>query len=37
VLRPERIEFWKSREGRLHDRLLYIRSAEGWRTERLFP
>ena len=37
VLRPERIEFWKSREGRLHDRLLYIRDGGGWRKERLFP
>src|SRR5271156_2552455 len=37
VLRPERMEFWKSREGRLHDRLLYIPSGEGWRRERLFP
>jgi pyridoxamine 5'-phosphate oxidase len=37
VLRPERIEFWKSREGRLHDRLLFTRSGEGWRQERLFP
>ena len=37
VLRPERIEFWKSREGRLHDRLLYIRGGEGWRKEWLFP
>jgi pyridoxamine 5'-phosphate oxidase len=37
VLRPEQIEFWKSREGRLHDRLLYIRGGEGWRMERLFP
>jgi pyridoxamine 5'-phosphate oxidase len=37
VLRPERIEFWKSREGRLHDRLLFIRSGDGWHKERLFP
>jgi pyridoxamine 5'-phosphate oxidase len=37
VLRPDRIEFWKSRHGRLHDRLLYIRGGEGWRKERLFP
>jgi pyridoxamine 5'-phosphate oxidase len=37
VLRPERIEFWTSREGRLHDRFLFSRSREGWRKERLFP
>jgi pyridoxamine 5'-phosphate oxidase len=37
VLRPERIEFWTSREGRLHDRFLFSRSGEGWRKERLFP
>jgi pyridoxamine 5'-phosphate oxidase len=37
VLRPERIEFWKNREGRLHDRLLYVLIEEGWRKERLFP
>ena len=37
VLRPERIEFWTSRDGRLHDRFLFSRSGEGWRKERLFP
>jgi pyridoxamine 5'-phosphate oxidase len=37
VLLPERMEFWKNREGRLHDRLLYTRDASGWRKERLFP
>jgi pyridoxamine 5'-phosphate oxidase len=37
VLRPERIEFWKSGEGRLHDRFLFSKSGEGWRKERLFP
>ena len=37
VLRPERIEFWKNREGRLHDRLLFTRSGGGWNQERLFP
>ncbi len=37
VLRPERIEFWKSGEGRLHDRFLFLRSGDGWGKERLFP
>jgi pyridoxamine 5'-phosphate oxidase len=37
VLRPERIEFWTSGEGRLHDRFSFSKSVEGWRKERLFP
>ncbi|WP_433973315.1 pyridoxamine 5'-phosphate oxidase [Tunturiibacter lichenicola] len=37
VLRPERIEFWKDGEGRLHDRFLFSRNGDGWRKERLFP
>jgi pyridoxamine 5'-phosphate oxidase len=37
VLRPERIEFWKDGEGRLHDRILFSRSGDAWRKERLFP
>jgi len=36
-LKPERIEFWKSRVGRLHDRLLYQRSDDGWIITRLAP
>ena len=34
---PARIEFWTSREHRLHDRLQYTREGDGWRMERLFP
>jgi pyridoxamine 5'-phosphate oxidase len=37
LLLPERIEFWTSREGRLHDRFLFSRSGDEWRRERLFP
>jgi pyridoxamine 5'-phosphate oxidase len=34
---PDRIEFWRSREFRLHDRLLYVRSGPDWTSRRLYP
>ena|SRR5487761_1273660 len=38
ALRPRWIEFWESREDRLHDRLRYVRRpGAAWRVERLSP
>jgi pyridoxamine 5'-phosphate oxidase len=34
---PEQIEFWISRDNRLHDRFLFTRDAGTWRTTRLYP
>jgi pyridoxamine 5'-phosphate oxidase len=36
-VRPEVVEFWQGRPGRMHDRLVYRRSGDGWRTDRLAP
>lgn len=37
-LTPEAIEFWQSREDRLHDRILYRRvKGGGWTIQRLAP
>ncbi len=41
LVRPEAVEFWQGRPGRMHDRLVYRRTdsgaPSGWRTERLAP
>ena len=34
---PERIEFWKGKPNRLHERHLYTRDGDGWRIETLYP
>lgn len=39
-IRPVRIEFWRDRWFRLHDRLNFERASDAsgqWKTERLFP
>ena len=34
---PETIEFWRDRPFRLHERLVFERAGEAWRTKRLYP
>lgn len=36
-LAPVEIEFWQGRENRLHDRLVYRKTAQGWSMRRLAP
>lgn len=37
LVRPTVVELWQGRTGRLHDRLVYRRTGDGWATERLAP
>ncbi|MEQ1921860.1 MAG: pyridoxamine 5'-phosphate oxidase [Pyrinomonadaceae bacterium] len=36
-LTPDKFEFWQGRQNRLHDRIVYERSAENWLIRRLSP
>lgn len=36
-VRPETVEFWQGRIGRMHDRLVYRRQGADWTTHRLAP
>jgi pyridoxamine 5'-phosphate oxidase len=37
VLWPRRVEFWQQGVDRLHDRMVFVREADGWVGTRLFP
>jgi pyridoxamine 5'-phosphate oxidase len=34
---PQRIEFWRNRPSRLHERRLFERDGKGWRESVLYP
>ena len=36
-IRPDRIEFWQGRPGRMHDRIVFERSGDDWQVGRLAP
>ncbi len=36
-LLPASIEFWTGKPNRLHDRQLFVRERDGWRTATLYP
>ncbi len=36
-LKPDYFEFWQGVDFRLHDRLVYKPTAQGWETGRLYP
>ena len=36
-VRPDKIEFWKNRPNRLHERHLYTRNGDSWEMEILYP
>jgi pyridoxamine-phosphate oxidase len=37
TIKPETFEFWQGRASRLHDRIVYDRTSDGWKRSRLQP
>lgn len=37
LIRPVVIEFWQGRANRMHDRIVYYKTEEGWSMHRLAP
>ena len=37
VVKPKTIEFWAGRRSRLHDRIRFVKTPDGWSTQRLQP
>lgn len=37
IVKPESFEFWQGRSSRLHDRIKYSKTQDGWNRERLAP
>ena len=37
IVIPTTIEFWQGRPSRLHDRIRYTKTTEGWKIDRLAP
>ncbi|HPR31550.1 MAG TPA: pyridoxamine 5'-phosphate oxidase [Prolixibacteraceae bacterium] len=37
IIKPIRVEFWQGRPHRLHDRIFYKKTIDGWKISRLAP
>lgn len=37
LVRPTTVEFWQGRPSRLHDRVVYYKTVNGWNKQRLAP
>lgn len=37
IIKPSVYEFWQGRSGRLHDRLKFVLTSNGWKADRLSP